>query len=346
MARLSPKDKDTAKGFLVDLFYHGGFIQSGDTSIGNNLTNRWSGLQGYTAKKHAATICNEIKFRAFDFFNVDTALTELSNCKFFADSTAFGRVRGARMIKRSAETLASYIADFCKDNQIYWDDVHTNKSVYEIDQYKKTIFGAALFDFGCMLSQNLDMGSATAAQATAGASNPKTKASSQRAPGQPPVNPYKSSGPQSGNIRDLHGQPGMKVKASASGNMIFYIEGDNSKASASKARAMIKPLTKGAEVNGTNKVFINSSHGYTDCTCYFDDPIKADDFLKKCQAICPAHVSNLKVVKRTAERNGYFLVGTEFGEVAISAKTMNEKIGIDYEVQDPEAYEEAMFKYE
>lgn len=346
MARLSPKDKETAKGFLVDLFYFGGLIQSGDTSIGNNIANRWSGLTGYQAKKHAATICTEIKFRAFDFFNVDNAITELSKCKFFADSTAYGRVRGARMITRSAETLASYIADFCKVNQIYWDDVHTNKTVYEIDQYKKTIIGAALFEFGCMLSQNLNTNSANSNQAPTSTNTSGTRAPSKRVAGQPPVNPYKSSGPQSGNIRDLHGKPGEKVYASASGNMIFYIEGENANASASKARAMIKPLTKGAEVNGTNKVFINSSHGYTDCTCYFDDLANADAFLKKCLAICPSSVTNLKVVKRSAEKNGYFLVGTEFGEVAISAKTMNEKVGVDYKVQDVDTYEEALFRYE
>lgn len=344
MARLSPKEKETAKGFLVDLFYQGGLIQNGDTSTGNALSNRWSGMSGYQGKKHAATICEEIKFRAFDFFKVDVALSELGgSCKFFADSKATGRVRGARMITRSAEQLAAYIADFCKDAQIYWDDVHTNKTVYEIEEYKKTIIGAALWEFGCMLSQNLN-GSSVNSQPAATAGS--TKSSSTRAPGQPPANPYKSSGPQSGNVRDLHGKPGHKVIANASGKYIFYIEGDNAKAAASKARALIKPLSKSGEVNGTNKVFINSSHGYTDCTCYFDDLNVANTFLQKCVAICPPTVTNLKVVKRIAESNGYFLVGTEFGEVAVSAKTLNEKIGVDYTVQDPEAYEEAMFKYE
>lgn len=343
MAKLSSKDKETAKGFLLDVFYAGGLIKDGETSVGNNIRYRSMPIN-YYSKGAATTLCNELKFRAFDFFNVDKALNDLSTRKFYADSTKTSR-GGSRMIQRSKELLAAYVADFCKDNQIYWDDIHTNKTTYEMDAYKKTVIGGALWDFGCMLSQNINQAPPAASSTT----TPTTaRRASTRTPGQPPVNNYKQSGPQSGNIRDLHGQPGVKVQANASGsNIIFCIEGDNAKASASKAYALIKPLTKGADVNGTNKVFISSSHGYTDCVCYFDDINNANTFLQKCLAACPANITNLKVVKRRAESNGYFLVGTEFGEVAISAQKMNEQHeSFSHEINDVEAYEEAMQKYE
>ena len=343
MATLSIKEKETAKGFLLDLFYAGGLIQQGDTSVGSNLVYRKMPIK-YYSQADAAVICEELKYRAFDFFKVDKALINLSGRGFFADPTNTSG-RGSRPIKRSKEMLAAYIANFCQENQIFWDDLHTNKTTYEMEQYKNTVIGGALWAFNCFLSQVVTNQASDSVDATPVS---KTRASSVRVPGQTPVNNYKQSGPQSGNIRDLHGKPGQKVLASASGsNVIFYIEGVNAKATTSPARALIKPLTKGADVNGTNKVFISSGHGYTDCVCYFDNLVLATDFLKKCQAICPAHITNLKVVKRAADRNGYFLVGTEFGEVAISAKQMNEqREGLDYDINNIEAYEEAMLKYE
>lgn len=342
MAKLNSKELETAKGFLLDLFWAGGIIQNGDSSLGTQLTKRSSTIKDYHSSE-AKVICDEIKFRAFDFFKVDGALDIISQRKFFADPSKLGwRRDGIRAIRRSKETLATYIANFCKTNQIYWDDVHTNKTTYEMDQYKQSVIGGALWEFSCFLSQNLNNDS----QTPAGQQTVRTRKATTRVAGQPPVNNYKASGPQSGNVRALHGTPGQKVFASASGNVIFYIEGDNAKATASPARALVKPLTKGADVNGTNKVFISSGHGYTDCVCYFDDLANANKFLNKCLTVCPSHISNLKVAKRPADRNGYFLVGTEFGEVAITAKSMNEKVGVNYDVQDPEIYEEAMFKYE
>ena len=38
------------------------------------------------------------------------------------------------------------------------------------------------------------------------------------------------------------------------------------------------------------------------------------------------NVQNLQVVKMKADPNGYFLVGTEYGTVAVSAKTLNEAL--------------------
>lgn len=351
MAKLSSKDKAEAKGFLLDLFWQGGLIQPGDTSIGQNLSRRWTGMSAYSLKNHIKAICTEITHRNFDFFTVESALTALADAKFFVDPKAFGRVRGARMVKRSADTIAGYIADFCAEQGIYWDDVNTNKTVNEMDQYRQTTLGGKLWNFECFLSQQLNKGNTTTASAatTTGrqTSTSTNTTRAPKAPGQGPANPYKSSGPQSGNARDLKGQPNQKVYANT--NVSFCIMADNAK-SASPAYALVKPLSKqGDNGNGTNRVFVSSSHGYADCTCYFDDINDANAFLAKCVAKnWGSDISNLRIVKKASERNGYFLVGTEFGDCAISAKRMNEAAKEmeynSYRINDVEAYAEAFIK--
>ena len=357
MPKLSNKEKADSRGFLVDLFWKGGLIQPGDTSIGTDLGRRWTGLDAYSVRGSIKTVCDEITLRSFDFFNVDTALNQLADCKFFVDPTAFGRVKGARMVKRSADLLAGYIANFCAEQGIYWDDVNTHKTVNEMDQYKKTLLGGAVWEYECFLSQQLNKGNATSASAasTTGAATgtqaaPARAPKAPKAPGQGPANPYKSSGPQSGKARDLKGQPGSKVYANT--KVSFCIVADNAK-SASPAYALVKPLSKqGDNGNGTNRVFVSSSHGYADCTCYFDDINDANAFLAQCNAKnWGPDISNLRVMKRASESNGYFIVGTEFGDCAISAKRMNEATAFEekhhsvgYTINNIDVYAEAFMR--
>ena len=353
MAKLSKKDIAESRGFLLDLFWQGGLIQPGDTSIGSSLGNRWTGLSSYSRKADIKTICDEIVQRNFDFFKADTALNNLADCKFFVNPQAYGRVRGARMVQRSNTLLAGYIANFCAEQGIYWDDVNTHKTQYEMDQYKKTLLGGALWEYECFLSQQLNKGntqSASVASTTAAPVAPVPSGTRQsRQPGQAPANPYKSSGPQSGNARDLQGQPNQKVYANT--KVSFCIMADNAK-SKSPAYALVKPLAKqGDNGNGTNRVFVSSSHGYADCTCYFDDLKDANNFLAKCNAKnWGPDISNLRIVKKTSESNGYFLVGTEFGVCAISAKRMNEaqveaaNQPISYSINNIDVYAEAFMR--
>jgi hypothetical protein len=126
---------------------------------------------------------------------------------------------------------------------------------------------------------------------------------------------------------------------------------DNAK-SASPAYALVKPLSKQGAAGNTNKVFISSSHGYADCTCYFDDINDANAFLAQCNAKnWGADISNLRVVKKASESNGYFIVGTEFGDCAISARRMNEASALvsesstkDYSINNIDVYAEAFMR--
>lgn len=262
-------------------------------------------------------ICDELVQR--DFVNIDQALQTMHD---------YGPVR-RNETRFKAEGYAKAIVYAAELLELYWDD--TLKTPYEVDEFKKTILGEAVYKYGRYISAIQDKPAraarSTSKPATATAATGSTTTSA-------PQNGYKSSGAQSGNVRDLRdlnggqGTPGQKVMAA--GKYIFRIIGDNPQ-SKNIPNVFIKPLSASGATGNTNKVFFSSGNGYTDCTCYFDDENDAQDFLNKMISAgrIPANISNPRVVKRTADSNGYFLAGTEFGICAISAKTLNETLTED-----------------
>ena len=264
-------------------------------------------------KGHATTICDELINR--DFTNIDQAINYVSGNPFYPNFTDTGKYK-----RFKADAVAKAIVYVAEKMQLYWDD--TDKTPYEVDEFKKTILGAAVYKYGRVISAISDKS----------ARNSSSSGSTPRTPGQPPKNNYKQSGPQSGNVRDLQdlsgnpGTPGQKVLANTP--YIYKIVGENPQ-SKNTPNVFIKPLAASGASGNTNKIFISSGNGYTDCTCYFDDPNDAQDFLDKIIADnkVPSNVTNLHVVKNRADSNGYFIVGTEYGPCAISAKTLNEALG-------------------
>ena len=257
----------------------------------------------------AKVVCDELVNR--DFTNIDNALNILH-------SYGFGGYKAA--------TYAKAIVYAAELLELYWDD--TLKTPYEVDEFKKTMLGEAVYKYGRYISAIQDKPArARASKSTSSAATGATGGTTTTAP----QNGYKSSGAQSGNVRDLQdlnggpGTPGQKV--TAAGKYIFRIIGDNPQ-SKNVPNVFIKPLSASGATGNTNKVFFSSGNGYTDCTCYFDDENDAQDFLNKIVAAgrVPANISNPRVVKRNADPNGYFLAGTEFGVCAISAKTLNEAL--------------------
>jgi hypothetical protein len=255
----------------------------------------------------AKVICDELVNR--DFADIDQDIKLIS-----------------RYIPRTKpEGLAKAIVYIAELLQLYWDD--TLKSPYEVEEFKKTTLGQVVYKYGRYISAIQDK--PVRAQRAASSASAGTIAGSTTAT--QPQNGYKSSGAQSGNVRDLQdlnggpGTPGQKVIAA--GKYIFRIIGDNPQ-SKNVPNVFIKPLSASGATGNTNKVFFSSGNGYTDCTCYFDDENDAQDFLNKIIAAnrVPANISNPRVVKRNADPNGYFLAGTEFGVCAISAKTLNETL--------------------
>lgn len=287
--------EQAAKVFMHDITVAGGI---------NTKNLRTSTPYNYTRTDFitaAQTICNELTER--DFADIDSAIHSAVRFNFKPNYDNSGKYRSFK-----PEAAAKAIVWLAEQLGIYWDD--TVRTPYEVDEFKKTLLGAAIYKYGRYISA---------------VSNKKSRSSSTRTPGQPPKNNYKQSGPQSANVRDLQGNPGQKVHADTS--FIYKIIGDNPQ-SKNTPNVFIKPLNAAGAEGSTNKIFISSGNGYTDCTCYFDDPNDATTFLNKVLASnrVPANVTNLRVVKNKADANGYFLVGTEFGIVAVSAKTLNEAL--------------------
>ena len=111
-----------------------------------------------------------------------------------------------------------------------------------------------------------------------------------------------------------------------------------------KAKLYIKPLeasgSKGKNGVITNRVMMGSANGYTDCVCHFDNAQDADDFLKAWANAnaTQTQFTNVQVVRKNADSNGYFKIGTEYGPCYISAVKLNEQVNTGTEELEEEVY--------
>lgn len=285
----------------------------------------------------ASKICDELINRNFN--DINSSINTLSLFRFFA---SFKQGSGTK--KYTEEQIARAIVYNAECLGLYWDD--TVRTPYEIDEFKKTILGAAVYKYGRVISAIPDKG--TRAKASSGSASGNSGAAAGA-----PKNDYKQRGPQSGNVRGLIGNPGDKVYADT--NISYRIEGD--KVTSNTPRVFIKPLnSSGADGTSSNKVYISSGNGYTDCTCYFDDPNAAQQFLDKVIADLQklidekraiSNIANLHVAKVKSDPNGYFLVNTEYGPCAVSAKTLNEALteGVEEVTEEVNGWEKATKDY-
>lgn len=190
-----------------------------------------------------------------------------------------------------------------------------------MDVFEKTLLGDALKQYDGYVEPIV------VAKKTA-----STKTSTPKAPGQGPKNDYKSTGGQSGNVRDLKGTAGTKEILSVP--MVFVIKGVNAN-TAKVPYAFIRPLKASGASGNTNKVFLGDPSGYTDCTLFFTTIQEADAFLIKCNnGTIPSNISNLQVAKIGVDKNGYYKVGTEYGDAYIKASKLNEELAEEVEKQD------------
>lgn len=310
MARIftTPESELKAKSIMHDITLAGGLRSNNQKSGSGSFST------SYTTS--AQKICDELVNR--NFTDIDSAIKTISgySCE---------PLGGGRYFRYKAEGIAKAIVYMAELVNIYWDD--TIRTPYEIDEFKKTLLGDAVYKYGRYISAIKPAKSAGGTKATASTGGTTGGSTGGSATGQGPANPYKSSGPQSGNVRDLLGNPGDKVYADTA--VSYKIIAD--KIGKNTPNVFIKPLSPAGATGKTNKIFISSGNGYTDCTCYFDDPNAAQTFLNKIIAAnrVPANIQNIHVAKCKSDPNGYFLVGTEFGTVAVSAKTLNESVTED-----------------
>ena len=313
MARIftTPAAEMAAKAWMHDVMVTAGILSQSQRSGGASEIY-FNYYRGGAPVGAATKICDELINR--DFMDIDQSIKSISAYKFLP---SLNTNCNAKTYK--PEVIAKAIVYMAECFGLYWDD--TIRTPYEIDEFKKTLLGNAVYTYGRYISA-IKGNSAPRVRTTTSASGNSASA---------PQNGYKQSGPQSGNVRDLRGLDGKSAgtpgeKVFADSGVIYKIIAD--KVGKNTPNVFIKPLSTSGETSGTNKIFISSGNGYTDCTCYFDDPNDAQAFLDKIIAAgrVPTSITNIRVVKMKADSNGYFLVGTEFGVCAISAKTLNEAI--------------------
>lgn len=146
MVVLSDKEKTIGKGFIADLFYSGGVITE-SLRKPYSYNNCFNGLEN-----EAKNIAREIIYHEFAFVFLDEIFNIIDGIKFIPAP----RKPCGTFVSRPKEVLAAYLASFCAERKIYWDDVTAKKSASEIEKYKKTIFGGALWDYKCFVSQQIE----------------------------------------------------------------------------------------------------------------------------------------------------------------------------------------------
>jgi hypothetical protein len=296
--RLTASEQTWSRPVIHDLFEAGGLIKYSVRDYSRNWVSQYS-----STKSCAEAICNEVKFREFNFPKLDSALNQLSSSANFYPL----HERGPGSKRLTANQLANIIAAFCAEHEIFWDDVNTLRTTTEMDTYRRTILGKSCWEFGCFLSQQAAKKPSAPRRAVVG-SGERTA----------PKSGYKSSGPKSSYVRGLVGAPGEKTVLKP-GTVVFVIQCDSTKPK--KQYVYVSPLASSA-------VKLGDPSGYSDCKLFFDSYDKAIEVVNsiKERAKIPEHISGFTVAKQYADPNGYFAVETDYGIALIKASKLNESV--------------------
>jgi hypothetical protein len=334
MAQQLNSDQITiAKSWLHDIFVAGGIYPTPKRAVASDdyyymygTSPHYNQARRTTLCQNATELCGIIKSRKVDtkvFLRLDELLNFFENQRFL---NALDAPRVWDSVIKKAPMLAKYIAWFCAEYQFYWDD--SAASTYEMAEINNTIMGKTLKSFGGFASQH-----APKAAKTTTAGSGTTTTATPRTPGQPPQNNFKSRGALSGSAVDLKSIPGQKEHLSTP---IYCVNGVDSNGTVLEDTAYIRPVEADPKsqakytINNTNKVLFGKAKGYGYCQVYFTSKQAADDFCMQLIASNPGVNPNVALIKvcqlKSALANGYFMIGTEFGSVFISASKLNENI--------------------
>ena len=307
----TPAAEIAARAFMHDVMVVAGLIS-------NQRVENIVRLERYNRPPTAeiGKICDELVNR--DFADIDASINKLTQYDFYPNFTDDGRAKSL-----SPDAIAKAIVYTAECLGLYWDD--TLRTPYEIDAFKKTLLGDAVFKYGRYISAIKDKTTSKKVATSSGA--PKVA-------GAAPKNDFRQQGPkssQASGLVDLNGNP---IPAGQPGQKVFIDKGyalairGSVSGKASKVRAVVTPLNSKAVSGSKNKVFINASHGYGVAECLFDEMSDAQDFYDKLvnAGRVPSDVTDLQIGKIGVDKNGYFLVDTEFGICAIAARVLNEEI--------------------
>ena len=223
--------------------------------------------------------------------------------------------------KIKSATFVKIFANICAKREIFWDD--SEYTAFELDHFKKTAFGEALWEFRCFVSQEPEApkikipttGAAATNNATAasnGAASANTSApKAPRTTGAGHTLYRNNAGGIVGTSKDILTVPEM-----------YCILGEFNPKGKTSPKIHVSPQGQGAPL----RVKYTSGQGHNDCILYFDSLTDANNFKAKCDANLPANVAFLKVKKLATDPNGYVRVDTQYGDAWIKASKLHEKI--------------------
>lgn len=313
MARVftTPATEAAAKAWMHDVMVIAGVLPKSQRTANEIYFTYYQPIPMDDARK----ICDELINR--DFANIDSNINTLSQYLFYPSLTTSSKAK-----RPTPEVIAKTIVYSAELFNLYWDD--TIRTPYEVDEFKKTLLGEAVYKYGRYISAIKD----TTSRRAAGASGTPKVASSA------PKNDFRQQGPKSSQalgLVDINGDP---IPAGQSGQKVFIDKGyalairGSVSGKASKVRAVVTPLNTKGTTGSKNKVYINASHGYGVAECLFDEMSDAENFYNQLvqNNRVPSDVTDLQIGKISVDKNGYFLVNTEFGICAIAARVLNEEI--------------------
>lgn len=220
------------------------------------------------------------------------------------------------------EEAYGFIADFCADNRLWWDD--TTTSHYELDEIKKTKLGKALYERKCFLSQPLDGADQDEASAFERDAGRKPEDASA-----PAGKPYKQMGKLSYLVPTLIGQPGQKTQLPG---QVYYITAD--KIGQNQPYVFVLPIAntgKSVTPEKASKPSLGSANGYASCVLYWGTRQAAQNVIDNLSGEIAnfGKYSNIFVSYCRADQNGYFKVKTNIGDAYIRASKLNEDLDAD-----------------
>lgn len=310
MARIftTSAGETTAKAWMHDVMVIAGILPQNQRKTNPIVFTQYSSVPTTPASK----ICDELINR--DFADIDSSINELSLYKFYPDFSTLGKHK-----RYKPEDIVKAIVYMAECFNLYWDD--TIRTPYEIDEFKKTLLGDAVFKYGRYISAIKDSPASRKAASSSGVASA-------------PKNDFRQQGPKSSQafgLVDINGNP---IPSGQQGEKVFIDKGyalairGSVAGKASKVRAVITPLNAKGSSGSKNKVYINASHGYGVGECLFDEMDDAVNFYDQIvlNNRVPSDVTDLQIVKISVDKNGYFLADTEFGICAIAARVLNEEI--------------------
>lgn len=347
------------RNFVMDVLSAYGIIPAGPDT--REFPKSWS--NNPTAKEAIKTIGDEIVNGYCDFKSLDSAIETILDYYYTpaipktADITYTEAENDrSKRINVSPEQFSEaliaalvtscnwYIPDIIPDNQARQDHINQVKT--------NTLFGRLVTKFRRWESQvNEDDAKAANKATRTQNTNRGTRTTSSGTPrttratstGNPSgrKDDYKYLGPLSGQVRDLKGNPGEKIYL----QNVFFITGPKYvNSNRVTPYAFIKNITTtaggniGGNVGSTNQVFYGSANGYRQYPVFFDNAADADAFLGEVLNKVPRapHVPDPFVARTKVDPNGYFKVGTEFGDVYIRASKLNEDLSENLDSEDSE----------